>query len=169
METNTSTADQNMLNALSNTDPLNEDLSQVDPSFPIFAAGQLLEWRVTDSVVKTPEDAAKAKRWSVTVESTSDASAVDGSVLKAGTKVFLSAQLAPTGKSTVEIVKKGVAGLLQMLAGGPENCKGLTIAGCETWAGTMNGKTFRAKTKIRPESSKDGKTYPAQNELVGVR
>lgn len=148
---------------MAETDPLNEDLGAVDPSFPLFAAGQLLEWRVTESMVKPSNDPSKSNRWTVTLESMSDSKSVEGTDLKAGTKMFLGCNLQVTGKSTVDIVKKSVAAQLQLIAG-KDGATGKIIGTCEQWAATLCGNMFRAKTKIRPEKGE----YRAQNELVRV-
>lgn len=150
------------------TDPLNEDLAGVNTDFPLFAPGQLGEWKVDESIVVVPEDPTKAKRWKLTVSSLADMRAVDGTPLPAGTKVFLGSQLAPTGKATMKLVQQNVASLLKMIGAA---IPGRTMANVEEWIPQCNGATFRAKTKVTPPRTDKttGKEYAATNELVAVK
>lgn len=155
MDTNTQTNAQ--------IDPLNEDLGSIDTSFPLWQPGQLLDFKVSESIIIEPTDPSKAPRWKVTVESLTPCMSQENQQLQPGVKAFLSAQLAPTGKATMDIVKKAVAAIAQ--GTGATKTPGRTLANIRDWAPQVSGATFRAKTKIRAASG----AYDAQNDISWVK
>jgi hypothetical protein len=144
-------------------DPLNEDLGSVDTSFPLWAAGQIAEFKVVKSEVVEPDSPEKAPRWKVEVEAITPVQALEGGQPLTAPHAFLSCNLACTGKLKQSDMVKFVAALAQGI--GATKTPGRTLPTIRDWAPQCSGLVFRAKTHIKP--GKDG--YDAQNDLRFIK
>lgn len=166
--TNAAGIDFDKLSASIDTDPLNEDLSTISTAFPVLQTGQVLEFKVSESEVTTPDDPTKARAWKVTVETLSPAVLHNGDPAPVGHKVFQRCQLAPTGAATVDMVKRGFA-VQAALVGAV--AQGRNIGNIDSWHLTAKGNTFRAKVGVKPArvDAKTGANYDAANTLTLVK
>ncbi len=137
--------------------PLDLDLSSIDVSMPLLAAG-IYDLQFAKVEPKTTK--AGAAMLSLDLVTTSPAQSQDGAQLGAGIHVFSNINLAPSGKATWEIVVKNIAAVTQ--AAGLVTNYGDFAANAPAM---LTGKIARCKVDVTPAVSKDGKTYKAKNEI----
>jgi|SRR5882724_2400292 len=138
-------------------DPLNEDLTMLDTSFPLLA-GDIYDLKVNKAELMT-NDAGTVK---LELSTTQPAKSNKGEDLSTGTKVFTNVNTNPTGKSTLEMVKRSVASIIQASQLGTK-----TLNEFKGAVKTLEGKVLRARVIIEPEGTgKDGVFRKARNGVA---
>lgn len=147
-------------------DILTNDLSTMDTSFPLVNPG-LYDLRVAAiSVMDNP-----ARTLKLELQTTEAAQSNKGDTAAAGTKVFTNVNTRPTGKSTLQIIGRQVANLVQAakltaadLGGGTGQQQLDNVA---QWAPLLSGKVLRARVIIEPAGTgRDGVYRNARNSVV---
>lgn len=147
---------------LGNNNPMDIDLSSVDVSRPLLKGNLPYDFKIVKAEIK-PNANGTTKRLEVELATTAPAESVNGEQLQPGVRVFHGVNLSPSGKSTWEIVTRGVAELIQSLPGGIPGAK---IGNADAWHKQLEGKNLRARVIFKPEEQgKDGKSYRAKNEI----
>ena len=146
--------------------PLDLDLNTLDTSMPLIAEGSIVDLRI-EKVEKKDTSAPGVQMLALDTKTTGPSKAQDGADLGEGIHVFHNLVLAPSGKSTWEIVLRNIAALTQAC--------GLTLPGTtanEQWSALVSnpailqGQVFRAKLHVAPEGvDKRGKSFRAKNEI----
>lgn len=145
------------------TDPLNEDLSNIPTTMPLVNPDNYQLKIEKAEVTKAKSGAAMLKLEHSTV---GPAKAMGtGETLGPGVRVFDQIMLEPTGKATIDMVKRSVASLLQAVPGIPIK----SIAALRNTPAVLNGKLIKAKVEYEAAGkSADGtKSYPAKN-VIGM-
>lgn len=143
-----------------NEAPLDTDLSSVDTSFPVIAAGQIVDFAVTGAEVMTND----SNTLKLELTTTGSCQSTKGDSLPPGVKIFHTVNLKPTGKSNWDIVMRGAAQLIQGL-----KMTGVKIGDLSNdWAkANLIGKTPRLRVGVEAEGTgKDGKWRPARNNVA---
>lgn len=135
-----------------NIDILSADLSSVDVSRPMLAAG-VVELVVSDLKVEPNKDGTK-QNLNMVLKTTSNERSSRGDTLSPGFTLFHTVSLTPTEKYTAERIGQSLKGI--RLAATGES--GGTFAPIDQYI----GKTLTAKVYV--EEDKNG-VYPAQNRI----
>lgn len=139
--------------------PLDIDLNSIDTSFPLIAAGAIVDMSIDKVEAATTK--ANSPMLKLTFKSTTPVQSVKGDVLPPGVTVFHNLNLAATGKATPQMVAQNIAQLTQALC--MSGTLGEFINGGYM---TMQGKVVRAKIAYIPEGpDKSGTLRKAKNEI----
>lgn len=138
--------------------PLDLDLSSIDTSLPLLAAG-IYDLQIAKVEPKTTK--SNSPMLALDLVTTGPAESQEGTQLGAGIHVFSNLNLAPSGKATWEIVLRNIAAVTQ--AAGIQTNYGEFAANA---AGLLQGKTVRCRVGITPAGTdKNGKSFRAKNEI----
>ncbi len=144
--------------AVAGSGVLDEDLTGVDTSFPLLAAG-LYDMEIKE-VSKVPNNAKTGDNLKIVVVTTKDALDVKGQRLNAGMKLTSYIGLSETPKYNQDDIKKNCAVFVQAVG-----CGITRINPLEQFA----GKIVRAKITIRPAGpDKTGVQREAANDIKWV-
>lgn len=144
-----------------NANPLSMDLSTIDTSMPLLAPDTYELRIVKVELTKTKDE--KTPMLKVELKSTQPGRSVKGDSVGAGVVIFDQLMLAPRGKSTVEMVARQVAGLVQAVGG----INGARLDNASEWHKQLEGQIVRAKVEYTAAgtSPTTGKSYPPKNEI----
>ena len=138
--------------------PLDLDLNTVDTSLPLLAPG-IYDLQIAK--VEPKQSKAGAAMFSLDLVTTGPAESQEGTQLGAGIHVFSNLNIAPSGKSTWEIVIRNIAAVTQS-AGIQTNYGEFAANG----PALLQGKVCRCKVGIVPAGTdKNGKSFRAKNEI----
>ena len=135
-------------------DPLATPAGGVDTSIPKLAPDKLYVMTIAEAKKRTNDTGTEMV--AITLKTTQDAQSTDGDVINPGFPVFHNFVCSPTGKLTVDMIKKAGASILQAA-----NMKDTTIRQLIDDPSILVDKIVTVKTGIRKESG----SYPATNEV----
>lgn len=136
--------------------PLDMDLNSIKTDFPLLAPG-IYDLQIAKVEAKTSK--ANSPMLHLELRTTAAGVAQDGTQLGPGTVIFDNLNLAPSGKSTWEIVLRNVASVTQAcgIATTWGDFQGNAVA-------LLTGKIPRCKVGIEPAGTdKNGKSFKAKN------
>lgn len=143
--------------------PLDMDLNTVDVSLPLLQANEFYDLRIEKAEIKPT--AAGGEMIHLDHVTINPARSNKGEPLGAGIHVFNNVNTKPTGKATWDMVKRGMAELVQSVQGGIGTTA--TLANVPSWVPLLQGKVVRAKVGHEPEGvSKTGKAFKAKNTIL---
>lgn len=139
--------------------PLDMDLSTIDLSLPLIADG-IYDVRVEKAEMK--QTSAGHPMIALELVTTAPATSIKGEPLNAGVRIFDNINTVATGKATMEMVQRNVAGLVQAA-----KLTGATMPTIPQWAPQLVGRILRVKVGYQPEGiSKTGKPFKAKNVIA---
>jgi hypothetical protein len=138
---------------------LDMDLATVDTSRQLLAKG-LYDLRVTKAEIEPSSGTPPIDVLKLELASTAPASSDKGETLDPGVPVYHTCSLAPSGKATVKMVVQNVASIVQAAG-----LTGVTVAGARLWFKQLEGRNLRCRVDLRPEQTKDGRTFQPRNEI----
>ena len=139
------------------SNPLDMDLSALDPSLPLIKSGVLGEFKLTKASIMSNEAKTVKMEWESLTELPGD----DGGTRKAGTKIFGNLNTQNTGNANVLKGPSSVVAFAQGIG------KKFTMSEFQSNPAALQGSTCVLRINIRPAGvGKDGVHRNARNEIA---
>lgn len=144
-----------------NQNPLDIDLSTADISRPLLAGPQNMDLKVEKAQMEDGKSNPNARMLSLELSTVNPQQSVNGDTLGAGIRVFHRSNVRVTGKLKPSQIAEELASIVQA-AGGISGAKASNV---EDWHKQLEGKILSTRVVIEPETTKNGRTYPAKNAV----